>query len=72
MSFSYCTSISMASSLKKDKVNLELLAYIDVLLKAEKGARFRICHAYLSLLKTKQQVHKILWFKKESYVLGCE
>ena len=60
------------AALKKTKVNLELLAYIDVLLKAEKGVRFRICHAYLSLLKTKQQVHEILWFKKESYVLGCE
>ena len=38
----FCTRISMASLLKKDKVEVELLADIDKLLMIEKGTRDRI------------------------------
>ena len=35
--FSFCTRISMTNSFKKDKVKLDLLTDIDMLLMVEKG-----------------------------------
>ena len=42
--FPYCTRISMASSLKKTNIKLDLLADTDMLLMVEKGIKGRICH----------------------------
>ena len=44
-SISYCGKISMTSSLKNNKVKLDLLTGIDMLLMVEKGIRGSICHA---------------------------
>ena len=42
--FSYCTRFSVASSLKRTKVKLDILTDIEILLMAEKSIRGGICH----------------------------
>ena len=53
--------ISMASSLKKTKVKLDLLTDIDMLLMVEKGIRSGICHAIHRYVKPKNILILIIW-----------
>ena len=58
--FSYCTRISIASSLKKTKVKLDLLLDTTVLLMVEKGVTSGVCHAVHHLLKLITNTGKVL------------
>ena len=50
-SFSYCTRISMANSLKKTKVKLDLVTDTDILLTVEKGIEAEYVMLFIDMWK---------------------
>ena len=69
--FSYCPSFIMASSLKKTKIKVDLLADIDLLLMVEKGIRAGICHTIDRYPKSNNKYMKNYYRNKESSYLKC-
>ena len=67
--FSYCTRISMESSLKKIKLKLHLITGTDILLMVGKGIRKRICHAIHRYARANKKYMKGYDRNKESSYL---
>ena len=68
-SFCYCTRISIAATLKKNKVKIDLLTNINMFLMVEKGIRDGICHAIHRYVKANNKYAKKYDKNKESSYL---